>query len=281
VAEYFRPRSLREAVEIAANGDLTIAAGCTDLFPAMSSQYLRGPVLDVTSVEGLRGFTHEKGYLRIGAATTWSNVINYDLPSAFDGLKSAAREVGSVQIQNAATIAGNLCNASPAADGVPCLLTLDAEVELASQLGTRQLPLSDFLLGVRKTDLQPGEIMTAILVPDSALNGQSGFLKLGARRYLVISIAMVAVRIVVSGGHVERAALAVGACNDRAVRLSELENQLTGLPFDSKLSDAVTDDLVAQVLAPISDIRADKAYRRHAAAVLIRRALDGLCGGLA
>lgn len=281
MAEYFRPRSLREAVEIAAMGDLTIAAGCTDLFPAMSSQNLRGPVLDVTFVKGLQGFTHEGGYLRIGAATTWSDVKNYDLPPAFDGLKAAAREVGSVQIQNAATIAGNLCNASPAADGVPCLLTLDAEVELASQQGARQLPLSDFLLGVRKTDLQPGEIMTAILVPDSALNGQSGFLKLGARRYLVISIAMVAVRIVVSGGHVEQVALAVGACNDRAVRLYQLENHLTGLPFDSKLSDAVTDDLVAQVLAPISDIRADEAYRRHAAAVLIRRALDGLSGGLA
>ncbi len=281
MAEYFRPRSLREAVEIAANRGPTIAAGCTDLFPATTLQCLQGPVLDVTSVEGLRGFTHEEGYLRIGAATTWSDVINYDLPSAFDGLKAAAHEVGSAQIQNAATIAGNLCNASPAADGVPCLLTLDAEVELASQSGARQLPLGDFLLGVRKTDLQPGEIMTAILVPDSAMNGQSGFLKLGARRYLVISIAMVAVRIVVAGGHVKQAALAVGACNDRAVRLSKLENRLTGLLFDNNLSDAVTDDLVAQVLAPISDIRADEAYRRHAAAVLIRRALDGLSEGLA
>ncbi|TGT02573.1 xanthine dehydrogenase family protein subunit M, partial [Mesorhizobium sp. M2D.F.Ca.ET.171.01.1.1] len=97
-------------------------------------------------------------------------------------------EVGSVQIQNVASVAGNLCNASPAADGVPALLVLDAEVELRSTKATRQLPLGEFILGNRSTALQPGEMVTAIRVPKRSAVGASAFVKLGARRYLVISI---------------------------------------------------------------------------------------------
>src|SRR5690606_35270448 len=123
-------------------------------------------------------------------------------------------------IQNMASVAGNLCNASPAADGVPGLLVLDAEVELRSASATRTLALGDFILGNRKTALRPDEMVTAIRVPKTSTDGASAFEKLGARRYLVISIAMAAVRVVADDdGRVSSAAIAVGSCSAVAQRL--------------------------------------------------------------
>src|SRR5438445_7447390 len=95
----------------------------------------------------IKGMAREKDYFRIGGGTTWTKVLQTPWPQCFDALKAAAREVGSVQIQNRGTVAGNLCNASPAADGVPPLLALNAEVELVSREGRRKLPLSNFIIG--------------------------------------------------------------------------------------------------------------------------------------
>lgn len=270
---YHRPCNLKDALGVLASGPVTIAAGCTDLFAATEAPEIAGPVLDVTGIAALRGITETPGGWRIGAATTWSDLIRADLPPAFDALKAAAREVGSVQIQNAATIAGNLCNASPAADGVPPLLILEAEVEIASLDGVRLVGLSAFLRGVRETALRPGEMVVAVHVPRMASDGQSVFLKLGARRYLVISIAMVAARVVVRGGLIAEAALAVGACSPVAQRLRGLEARLLGLtPSEAVL--AVQDAEVAAELSPISDVRADESYRGEAAGELVRRALQ-------
>ena len=150
-----------------------------------------------TGLAELRGISETASHIVIGARTTWTDIIRQPLPPGFDALKQAAREVGSVQIQNMASVAGNLCNASPAADGVPALMILDAEVELRSAQAARHLPLDQFILGNRRTALQPGEMVTAIRVPKAATAGASNFQKLGARRYLVISIAMAAARIAV------------------------------------------------------------------------------------
>src|SRR5262249_12973399 len=156
-------------------------------------------------------------------------LIAASLPPLFDGLKLAAREVGGVQIQNAGTLAGNLCNASPAADGVPALLALDAVVELAGPGGERSLPLERFILGPRRTALQTGELATAIRVPKPRGAARSHFLKLGARKYLVISIVMVAATIeVAADGRVAAAKVAVGACSPVAQRLRMLEMRLAG-----------------------------------------------------
>src|SRR5690606_16713582 len=135
------------------------------------------------------------GSWRIGAATTWTQVLRERLPHAFDGLKLAAREVGGVQVQNCGTVGGNLCNASPAADGVPPLLALDAAVELTGQAGSRMLPLADFITGPRRTARGPGELLTAVVVPAAAGAGRSHFAKVGARRYLLISIVMAAANV--------------------------------------------------------------------------------------
>ena len=256
---YFRPTALSEALSWLADRDASIAAGCTDLFPATTFREISGSVLDVTAIKGLRGITEETNYWRIGGATTWTDIIRADLPTAFDGLKLAAREVGSVQIQNAGTVAGNVCNASPAADGVPCLLTLDALVELTSTRETRCLDLSDFLIGPRQTARLADEILTAILIPKSAVDGLATFRKLGARRYLVISIAMVAARLVVRNDTIEQAAIAVGACGPIARRLTSIEADLTGKSPSLDIANSITDERISTYLNAIDVVRGDAA----------------------
>jgi CO/xanthine dehydrogenase FAD-binding subunit len=182
--------------------------------------------------------------------------------------------VGSVQIQNAGTIAGNLCNASPAADGVAALLALDAEISLTSRSNSRALPLSDFILGNRKTARRPEELLTSIRVPRRVENAHSTFLKLGARRYLVISIVMVAANLVVdSAAEIREALICVGSCSAAAVRLAELEPALIGMQARPGLSQMVKAGHLAR-LSPIDDVRASAEYRRDAALTLVGRALD-------
>jgi len=275
---YFRPDTLSEALDALASSGGKILAGGTDYFPAHGDRPVTGPVVDISRVHELKGITIEPDYVRIGGLTTWSELIRTPLPRCFDGLKATAREVGSVQIQNRATVAGNLCNASPAADGVPPLLTLDAEVELISQRGKRRMPLSEFVVGNRKTFLQSGEILSQIIVPRTADDAASAFLKLGTRRYLVISIAMVAAVIQKdAAGRVAQARVAVGSCSAIARRLKELEQRLIGAAVSDGLGSLATAEHI-QGLSPIGDVRATAAYRRDAALCLVQRALDACAG---
>ena len=270
---YFQPTTLSQAVRDAQVEGVRVLAGGTDFYPSHGDVLPDFPILDITRVSELSGISRVDAGWRIGAAATWSDVIRADLPRGFDGLKAAAREVGSVQIQNVGTVAGNLCNASPAADGVPALLTLNAEVELVGPDGMRRLPMEQFLLGVRKTALQQGEILAAIYVPDTGA-AVSGFGKLGSRKYLVISIAMVAVLLVVEDGAIAEARVAVGACSPVAQRLFQLEADLKGKRTvrggvqPSHLSD----------LSPIDDVRGSAAYRLDVVVPMIERALTAAMG---
>lgn len=273
-ASYRRPATLDEALDVLASGDAVVAAGCTDLFPATERKHLPGDVLDITAIDDLAGISWQGGDLRIGTATTWTDILRADLPPALKALQLAAAEVGAMQIQNRGTIGGNLCNASPAADGVPPLLVCDAEVELMSANATSRLPLADFLTGPRATRLAPDELLTAVMLPKTALTGRSHFLKLGARDYLVISIAMTAARLVVEDGTVTDAALAVGSCGPVATRLPDVEQAVIGRPLDL---DVIEDSMVAAALSPIDDARADAGYRAAAAAELLRRTIVELC----
>ena len=265
---YYAPDSLGEALEILTLGGVTPIAGGTDFYPAMAPGGPRQSLLDLTRIEALRGIARQGAGWRIGAATRWSDILRADLPPAFDGLKAAAREVGSVQIQNAGTVAGNLCNASPAADGVPPLLVLDAEVELASATATRRMQLGDFLTGVRQTALAPGELMTGLYLPAPPEGSEGRFSKLGSRRYLVISIAMMAVLLRRDAeGRFDIARVAVGACSPVALRLATLEAALIGQrPGDVKIAP----DHLAP-LSPIDDVRGTSGYRLEAVCELLMR----------
>lgn len=273
---YAKPTSLEAALALLAEGSWRVLAGGTDFYPALGNRVPRENVLDVNGLRELRGISETPDHIIIGARTTWTDLIRHDLPAAFDGLKLAAREVGSVQIQNMASVAGNLCNASPAADGVPPLLTLDAEVEIRSTGGIRLLPLDRFILGNRRTALQPGEMVTAIRIPKGATAGTSAFFKLGARRYLVISIAMAAARLVVANGAIEQAMVAVGSCSAVARRLAGVETVLHGTAVaDITAAIAATE---INELAPIDDVRASADYRREAAREIVTRAVLAAAG---
>lgn len=285
-AAYHRPQTLPAALALLGTAAPLILAGGTDLFPARAAAeaWMRPaperPVLDITAIPALRAIDHDAAGTRIGALVPWAAIRDAaHLPPAFDGLRAAAVQVGGAQVQNRATLLGNLCNASPAADGVPPLLALGACIELASAArGTRTLPLAAFLLGNRRTALAPDELATAILIPPQPSTARGAVAKLGARSHLVISIAMAAGVIAVAGGRVTAAKLAIGACSPVAQRLLQAEAALLGQPADPAALAAAILPRHLGPLAPIDDVRATAAYRRHAALVLLRRLVAGLAG---
>jgi CO/xanthine dehydrogenase FAD-binding subunit len=273
VTRYAKPRTVDEALALLGEDAWRVLAGGTDFYPGLGNRPLAEDVLDISGIGALRGIDTDDDFITIGAGTCWTDIVRHDLPPAFDALRQAAREVGSIQIQNAGTIGGNLCNASPAADGVPALMVLDACVELRSRERTRRLALGDFILGNRRTALAPDEMLVSVLVPRRSAYGRSAFVKLGARRYLVISIAMAAARLVVDGaGRVSEAAVAVGACSAVAQRLGALEQALIGRVADRSIAEAVEARHV-DGLSPIDDVRASSEYRVAAAREIVGRAL--------
>lgn len=274
------PSTMREALGLLASApDSILVAGCTDFYPAQGLRPVTRPVIDLSGIAEARAIRVEADHVRIGALTTWTDIATAALPPEFRSLQLAARQVGAIQIQNAGTIGGNICNASPAADGVPPLLCLEARVELSSADATRVLPLGDFILGNRKTARHPDEIVTAIVMPRRRGACTSTFLKLGSRSSLVISIAMVAVLLEAdAAGTVARAAVAVGACSAVARRLGALEAALVGQPLSPALADLAVPAHLAP-LSPIKDLRGTPEYRLDVALTMVRRGLAEL-GGL-
>ena len=275
---YLRPKTLDAAVQVLAQEGGQILSGGTDFFPALGDRPAPDRVVDISGLDEIKSIVLKADHIRIGGLTTWSQLVAAPLPRCFDALKMAAREIGGIQIQNRGTIAGNLCNASPAADSVPPLLALDAEIELVSALGARRVALADFIVGNRKTVRRPDEILTNVFIPRTLDHSRSTFLKLGARRYLVISIVMVAAIIKKDDhGHIAEARVAVGSCSAVARRLTALERSLAGVPARSGLGAFVLPEHLAE-LSPIDDVRATAIYRNDAALTLIRRALDACVG---
>jgi len=268
-----RPQSIAEAARLLASGSWAVLAGGTDLYPAHVGRRIAAPLLDITAIAGLRGIGRDDRGWTIGATTTWTDLVRADLPPLFDALKAAAREVGGVQIQNAGTVAGNLCNASPAADGTPVLLALGARVVLQSARGERELALDEFVLGSRRTARGADELVVAVRIPVRSARSRSAFAKLGGRRYLTISISTVAVVVDVDGnGAIAEAGVAVGSCSAVAQRLPALEARLVGVAADADLAGVLEPADLAP-LTPIDDLRGSAAYRRDATATLVRRAL--------
>jgi CO/xanthine dehydrogenase FAD-binding subunit len=275
---YSRPKTLDAALHVLAQDGGQILSGGTDFFPALGDRPAPDRVIDISGLAEIKGIAVEADHIRIGGLTTWSQLVATPLPRCFDALKSAAREIGGIQIQNRGTVAGNLCNASPAADSVPPLLALDAEVGLISEAGSRRMSLADFIVGNRKTVRRPDEILANVIVPRTLDDARSVFLKLGARRYLVISIAMVAAVVKTdNAGRVAEARIAIGSCSAAARRLTALEHALVGIPARIGLGTIAQAEHLAQ-LSPIDDVRATASYRNDAALTLVRRALDACVG---
>ncbi len=282
-ARFERPASIGEATALLAAGGWSVLAGGTDVYPAHVGRPMTAPLIDITGIAALRGITPRPSAnsdavdgWTFGATTTWADVQRADLPQLFDALRQAAREVGGVQIQNTGTLAGNLCNASPAADGTPVWLALGAQVLLQSAGAERHAPVEDFVLGSRRTGLAPNELVIGLQVPKRSARARSVFLKLGGRRYLTISMTMVAVMIDADEvGTITAAGVAVGSCSARALRLPALECRLIGSAW-ADLADVVIDAADLAPLTPIDDLRATAGYRLDATATLLRRALASL-----
>jgi len=273
---YERPASLDDATRLLAAGGWQVLAGGTDLYPAHVGRPLQRPLLDIGGIASLRGIRRTAAGWSIGAATTWTDVLRADLPPLFDALKQAGREVGGVQIQNTGTVAGNLCNASPAADGTPVLMALDAVVVLRGAEGERRVAAVDFVLGSRRTACAPHELVVSIEVPARSERARSVFIKLGGRRYLTISMTMVAVVVDLDDARrVSHAAAAVGSCAAKARRLPALEKRLSGVTLAHGVETIVQPADLAP-LTPIDDLRASAEYRLDATATLLRRALASL-----
>lgn len=282
---YERPLSLAAALALLPMGYVPIAGG-TDYYAARVAKPLKDSLVDLSALAGLRAFEDDNGGLKIGALTTWRDCVRAQdrLPAYFAALAQAAKDVGGWQVQNRATLGGNLCNASPAADGTVALLGLDASVQLASLINDeiilREVLVGDFVMGNRKTALAPNELLVSIRIPAHSAKARSVFLKLGHRKYLVISIVMIAALIDFdSNDHVSTVHVAIGSCAKKAVRVKLLENVLTGLPRKSVMAALSRNlHLVAEAISPIDDVRGTAAYRLEAAAVLVRRAFTQLLG---
>ena len=268
---YYRPNKINDALNSLSKQKLTIAAGCTDLLPSTQEDNLGNDILDVSGIKSLRNITFENGFRKIGSGVTWTDLVeNNDLPKCYDMLKECSLQIGSRQIQNLGTIGGNLCNASPAADGVPCLLSLDASIELLSVNGKRVLKLEDFIKGSRKTELQNDEILSAILIPKEAELGNSSFLKLGARKYLVMSIAMIACKLNLKNDIISDIAISIGSCSAVAKRITSLENLLIGKSIKDELTTIILNFNYEKYLSPINDIRGTNLYRLKVSKVLVK-----------
>jgi CO/xanthine dehydrogenase FAD-binding subunit len=250
------PRSLDEALQARADhpGAVPIQGG-TDVMVALNFDRDRpDALLNLNEVGELRGWSHEDGMLRLGAGLTYAEIEHGPLRDVLPALAEASRTVGSPQIRNRGTIGGNLGTASPAGDALPPLVVEDAEVECASVRGTRRIPLTDFVTGVKRNALEPDELITAVVL--RASGAPQTFMKIGPRNAMVIAV----VSLAVSAGDELRASF--GSAAPRPV--------LVTAPRDEAASFA---EQVAAAAAPIDDVRGTERYRRHALRVLTERAL--------
>jgi CO/xanthine dehydrogenase FAD-binding subunit len=254
------PRSLDEALRLKAEhpGAVPIAGG-TDLMVELNFDRSRPAVImNLGEVAGLRGWSRDDGFLRLGAGLTYAEAMAEPLRSLLPALAEASRTVGSPQIRNRGTLGGNLGTASPAGDALPPLLVEDAVVEMASTGGTRRLALEDFLVGPKRNALAPEELIVAVLIRPSG--APQTFMKVGPRNAMVIAVCSLAVSADRKRGEL-RAAFGSAGPVPALVR-APLE--------DAERFPA----LVASAASPIDDVRGTAAYRRHALRVLAARGVE-------
>jgi CO/xanthine dehydrogenase FAD-binding subunit len=277
--EFLQPTSWVQALQVkAARPDAVPIQGGTDVMVELNFDRRRpAALLDLGRVAELREWGVDDGRVRLGAGVTYARVVA-ELAGLLPGLALASRTVGSPQIRNRGTVAGNLGSASPAGDAHPPLLAADAVVEVASTRGARHVPVADFYAGVKRNVLAPDELIAAVLVPRAS--GPQQFCKIGTRNAMVIAVSAFALAL-----HPERRRVGtgIGSAAPTPRRAAEAERFLEDALTDDGLWEsrrAVPDstarrfgELVAAAAAPIDDVRGTAAYRRHSLSVMARRAL--------
>ncbi len=275
---WLMPRSLAEALEMIQEHSPRMVSGGTDLFVNGQIQRLDSANkdwLDLRNVQELREVCQDEEGLHIGAAVTAAEIWGSDTYRCVPALQQAARIVGGWQIQNRASLGGNVANASPAADMVVPLIAYRAEVRLAGAYGTRSLPIAEFIKGPKLTELQQGEIITALFIPQRMLGIPQIFLRHDQRTATDISIVSVALVLEGKGRYADWASAAVGAAAPKPFTLSpEEEQQWIGEIDADKLETLAS--LYEQHSSPITDVRASAAYRRSLVKTYIKRAASAL-----
>ena len=273
--------SLEDACSaLASHPDALVLAGGTDLMVAVNRGDLPvDHVVAIGRVPELRGWRREGDHVRLGAALTYTDLLQPDLAVLQPALAQAARSVGSPQIRNTGTLGGNVATGSPAGDTIPVLAALDAVLELRSASGTREMRLDEFVTGVKRTALEGGELIEAIRVP--VLDGPQEFCKVGTRNAMVISVVSLALVVDRSGRTVR---VGLGSVAPAPLRATEAEAYIGGhldwdggRPPSAEVVDRFT-ELVVGATSPIDDHRGSARYRRHAVGVLAGRALARAVG---
>lgn len=275
---YFAPTEVGEAVNLLAEhgAKATVLAGGTDLLPKINHYDLKPEAILFIGGLGLDAIKEENGNLVIGAATSTAKIAASDLVAEKAGaLAEAARASGSVAIRTAATIGGNIANASPGADMVAALLALDAEFKLVSTGGDRTVAAKDFFLGPHESVLKPDELLTEVHVP--VPKGKTVFLKLGRRHAQTLSVANVAVQLEMDGATCKDARIALGAMAPTPLRCTKAEGMIKGKNLDEGLVAKCAAEAVDES-SPIDDQRATAWYRKRSAKVLVARALAQAAG---
>lgn len=287
------PTSLDDALTaLSSHPDAMVLAGGTDLMVAVNEGHRRLPwrpagdpdeatVLVVNRVPELTSWTLDQAgrTLTLGAAVTWTTIGREPLGTVVPALAEAARTVGSPQIRNAGTIGGNLGTCSPAGDGLPVLAAVDATVTLVSPQGRRTLPVGDFMVGVKRTALAPGELIESVTVP--LLDGWQGYSKIGVRNAMVIATASACVAVDTPTRSVR---IALGSVAPTVIRCPDAERFAAGATDwrTGHLDAAAAVEagaLAAEASRPIDDHRSSADYRRHAVAVMTRRLLQRAFAG--
>jgi CO/xanthine dehydrogenase FAD-binding subunit len=254
------PRTLDEALRLKSERPrLRPLAGGTDVLVALNFDRDRPEgILNLAELEELRGWSRDDGFLRLGAALTYTEAMEPELASLLPALAEASRTVGSPQIRNRGTIGGNLGTASPAGDAHPPLLVEGAEAELASVNGVRRVPLTEFFVGPKRSALAPDELVIAVVLRPSG--ARQTFMKVGPRNAMVIAVCSLALAVDRERAEVRAAFGSAGPTPGLVIA-----------PLDEHESLA---DRVVAAARPIDDVRGTAAYRLHALRVLTARALD-------
>ncbi|MCA0303667.1 MAG: xanthine dehydrogenase family protein subunit M [Proteobacteria bacterium] len=273
--QYHAPKTIKEAVKLlaASKGKGRILAGGTDLLVQMKSGAAApGIIIDVKKIPEMIGVSEKKGAFTIGAATPAAALGEHKkLRKAWPGVVEAVNLIGSTQVQGRASAGGNLCNASPAADSVPALVSAGCVVNIAGPKGKRSVPVEKFNAGPGKTTLKPGEIVVSLTLPARPKKASDAYLRLIPRTEMDIAVVGVGVSLTMKGDTVADARVGLGAVAPTVLLVEKAAKALVG----SKLDEAALDAAAAACSAackPIDDKRGTIKYRTKIAGVLLKRA---------
>jgi CO/xanthine dehydrogenase FAD-binding subunit len=281
--DYARPATIEDAVAIMGNDGTRALAGGTDLIPQMREG--RRQVACVVDLKGIPELTriaaHADGSLVLGAAASASSVASHlAVVSAYPAVARSARLIGSLQVQNRASLGGNICNAAPSADAVPALICHQASVRVAGPSGSRDELLETFVRGPGKTNLAPGELLLSILLPPITPRSAGTYLRFTPRREMDIAIAGTAAWVRLDAeSRIAEARISLASVGPTQIRATSVEQHLIGRRPALALFEAAG-RLAAGDARPICDTRGSADYRRSLIAVLTARALTECCAAL-